>query len=182
MSAVIEIPARERGVVRVFALSLTDAQVKSLRDSPEAVAEALGTGELLERDHVVFVPMDDIAEIGLSGYLIEGAGIAETQVAADRAKLDNLSGWVLVLYSLAFADRPATLRPASSLTLIGTYGEVRTDWSGDGALTSQSAAPGTAPPETVKKRPSDAAMSGRIATIVLIGLGLFTYIFIRIAG
>ena len=178
----IDVPARERGVVRVFALSLTDAQVTALKDSPEAIAEALGTGEMLDGDHVVFVPMADIAEIGLSGYLIDGAGIPEDQIGPDRAKLDALGGWVLVLYSLAFADRPATLRPASSLTLIGTYGETRTDWSESAPLTADSATPHTAPPETVKKRPSDAAMSGRIATIVLIGLGLFTYIFIRIAG
>ena len=74
------------------------------------------------------------------------------------------------------------LAPEPALTLIGTYGEVRTDYSADEPITSEAAKPYTAPPEPGKKRPSDAAMSGRVATLVLIVLAIFTYLFIRLAG
>ena len=104
------------------------------------------------------------------------------QLTPDRAKLEKLGGWVLIVFSLAFEDRAATLTPASSLTLIGTYGEVRTDWSAAQKVEAESAKPYSAPSETVKKKPSDAAMSGRIAMIALIVLGLLTYLMIWIGG
>ena len=182
MSTPLTIPARERGVVRVFALSMTDPEARALSQNPDAIAQALGTDGLLDMNHVELFPITDLEGVGLAGYLNEGAGVPADALARDRGKLDKLGGWVLVLFSLAFEDRATTLHPASNLTLIGTYGETRTDYSADDTLTSDAAKPNTAPPETVKKRPSDAAMSGRVATLVLILLAIFTYVFIRMAG
>jgi len=104
------------------------------------------------------------------------------QLNPDKTKLEALDGWVLILFSRAFQDAAATLTPASTLTLIGTYSETGTDWRATETIDTDSAKPYSAPPETTKKRPSDAAMSGRVATLVLIVLALFTYVFIRIAG
>lgn len=182
MSAALTIPALERGIVRVFALSMTDAEAKALKQSPEAIAEALGADGLLDMEHVELFPISDLEGVGLTGYLTEGAGVTEAQLAPDRAKLDKLGGWALVVFSLAFEDRAATLRPTAALTLIGTYGETRTDWTAPEDIPSEAAKPYSAPAETAKKRPSDAAMSGRVATLVLILLALFTYLFIRMAG
>ena len=182
MTAPQTIPANERGRVRVFALSLTDAEARTLSQTPEAIAEALGVDGLLDMEHVELFPISDLEGVGLAGYLTEGAGVPDAQLAADRAKLDKIGGWVLIVFSLAFGDRAATLRPAAPLTLIGTYGETRTDWNAPHEIPSEAAKPYSAPAERGKKRPSNAAMSGRVATLVLLLLAVFTYVFIRIAG
>ena len=70
----------------------------------------------------------DLGPIGLAGYLTEGCGIDPASLAADRDRLDTLTGWVLVLPSQAIPDRPATLSPQDGVTLIGTYAEPRTNW------------------------------------------------------
>ena len=181
MTAVIDVPRNERGVVRVFALSMTDPDAQGLKDSPEAVAEALGCDGLLDMAHVEVFPVAHLEGVGLSGYLSDGAGVPDAQLAADRTKLDSLGGWVIVVFSLAFEDRATTLRPAAALTLIGTYGETRTDTRATQTVASEAAKPYSGDPAPPKRR-SDAAMSGRIATLVLILLAVFTYIFIRIAG
>ena len=182
MMPAISIPARERGVVRVFALSMAEAEARALKQSPEAIAESLGVDGLLDMEHVELFPLTDLDGVGLLGYLNEGAGVPVDQLSPDRVKLDKLGGWVLVLFSLAFEDRATTLRPSPAFTLIGSYGEERTDHSADDTLAADAAKPYSAAPETPPKRPSDAAMSGRVATLVLIVLALFTYLFIRIAG
>ncbi|MEL6452239.1 MAG: hypothetical protein AAFQ19_13355 [Pseudomonadota bacterium] len=184
MSARIDIPANERGIIRVFSLSMDASAARALKEQPEALAAALGTGEgALDAEQVEVFPVSDLEGIGLSGYLAAGNAVPEDQLAPDRVKLDKLGGWVLILYSRAFADRATTLAPAPALTLIGTYGAARTDWTATERVTADSAKPYSAPPETVeKKKPSDAAMSGRIATLVLIVLGLFTWAMIWIAG
>ncbi|KIC47933.1 hypothetical protein [Tateyamaria sp. ANG-S1] len=180
MTDTLTVPAHERGVIRVFALSMTDKEAQVLKDDPAALNDALGTG--VNADQVEVFPVSDLEGIGLVGYLVEGNAVPMEQLGPDRSKLEKLGGWVLIVFSLAFEDRAATLRPASSLTLIGTYGELRTDWSAAEKIETDSAKPYSAPPETVKKKPSDAAMSGRIAMVALIVLGLLTYLMIWIGG
>ncbi|MEO0666360.1 MAG: hypothetical protein AAFZ99_00475 [Pseudomonadota bacterium] len=182
MSTPINIPARERGVVRVLALSMTNDEARKLKDDAAAIAQVLGTDAPLDTDHVELFPITDLEGVGLMGYLTDGAGIPADQLGPDRAKLERLGGWVMVVFSLAFDDRATALTPDPALALIGTYGEVRTDYSADALITSEAAKPYTTPPEPGKKRPSDAAMSGRVATLVLIVLAIFTYLFIRLAG
>ncbi|MBY5931587.1 hypothetical protein KUV51_01140 [Tateyamaria omphalii] len=180
MTDTLPVPANERGVIRVFALSMTGKEAQALKDGPAALNAALGTD--MNPEHVEVFPVSDLEGIGLVGYLAEGNAVPMEQLTPDRAKLEKLGGWVLIVFSLAFEDRATALNPASSLTLIGTYGEIRTDWSATEKVEADSAKPYSAPPETVKKKPSDAAMSGRIAMIALIVLGLLTYLMIWIGG
>ncbi|APX12305.1 hypothetical protein [Tateyamaria omphalii] len=180
MTALIDIPTNERGVIRVFALSMTDKEAQALKDDPAAINMALGAD--VNADQVEVFPVADLEGVGLVGYLTEGNAVPMDQITPDRAKLEKLGGWVLIIFSLAFEDRAATLDPASSLTLIGTYGELRTDWGAAEKVEADSAKPYSAPSETVKKKPSDAAMSGRIAMIALIVLGILTYLMIWIGG
>ena len=182
MSTPITIPARERGVVRVLALSMTDDEARRLKDDAAAIAQVLGTDAPLDTDHVELFPITDLEGVGLMGYLTDGAGIPADQLTPDRAKLERLGGWVMVVFSLAFDDRPTALTPDPALTLIGTYGETRTDYTAYEPITAEAAKPYSAPPETTRKRPSDGAMSGRVAMLVLIVLAIFTYVFIRMAG
>lgn len=180
MTMTIDIPAAERGIIRVFSLSMTAPEAQALHDSPAALNAALGAD--VDSDFVEVFPVSNLEGVGLVSYLSDGNGVPPEQLAPDRAKLERLGGWVLIVFSSAFRDAATTLTPAPALTLIGTYGEARTDWRATETVTSEAAKPFTAPPQTVKKRPSDAAMSGRVATVVLILLGLFTWAMIWIAG
>ena len=176
----LDISAHERGVIRVFTLSMTEAEATALRDDPAAIDAALGAD--VNADFVEVFPISDLEDIGLLGYLSSGNAVPTEQLAPDRRKLEQLSGWVLLVFSQAFSDQAATLTPVPTLTLIGTYGEARPDWRATETLTSEAAKPFTAPSETVKKGPSDAAMSGRIATLALIVMFALTGLVIWIAG
>ncbi|GGX53400.1 hypothetical protein GCM10007385_21820 [Tateyamaria omphalii] len=180
MSADMRVPPNERGVIRVFALSMTDKEAQALKDDPEAIDAALGAS--VDAEQVEVFRVSDLEGIGLVGYLVEGNAVPPEQLSPDKAKLAKLGGWVMIVFSLAFGDRETALNPATTLTLIGTYGEIRTDWRAAETVEADSAKPYSAPPETVKKKPSDAAMSGRIAMIALLVLGLLTWVMIRIGG
>ncbi|WP_299610545.1 hypothetical protein [uncultured Tateyamaria sp.] len=180
MTISINVPQNERGVIRVFALSMTDDEARTLKDDPALIEAALGTS--VDAAQVEVFPVSDLEGVGLVGYLAEGNAVPMDQLNPDRAKLDKLGGWVMIVFSLAFRDCETTLSPAASLTLIGTYGETRTDWRATETVEAKSAQPYSAPAETVKKKPSDAAMSGRIAMIALLVLGLLTWAMIWIGG
>ncbi len=180
MSRSIDIPANEAGVIRVFALSMTDAEAKGLRDDSGAITALLGAE--IDTEQVEIFPISDLEGIGLAGYLTEGNAVSPGQLAPDRSKIDKLGGWVMIVFSRAFGSAAATLTPAPALTLIGTYGETPIDWRATETVVSEAAKPYTAPPATVKKPPSDAAMSGRVATVVLVLLGLLVWLMVWIAG
>ena len=179
------VKANERGMVRVFALSMTDAEAQILKangedgdDNPTPQERALGAAAL-DAGYVEVFPIKDLADLGLAGYLETGNGIDPAQFAPDRQKLEALDGWVLCVYSAAFGGQAQTLNPAKALTLIGTYSEPGVDWTDTQTLTSDAAMGETTP---VKKRPSDAAMSGRIAMAALLVIFALTGLMVWIAG
>ena len=49
------------------------------------------------------------------------------QIAPDRARLDALDGYVLLLFSDSFHGKETQLTPGADVTLIGSYGEFRPD-------------------------------------------------------
>jgi hypothetical protein len=180
MNQTIDIPASDSGVLRLFALNLSTQILQELDDSaPENLCVMLGL-EDLDPTYVELVRISDLEELGLAGYLRDGYGLDEASIGEDRAKLRGLSGHVLIILSLAFRNTATTLEARPDLTLIGRYHTQGPDWSATAPLTSPSAAPYTGPP--AKKRPSDAAMSGRIATYALLFIFLFTGAFIWIAS
>lgn len=143
MTDVIDIPAGERGVVRLFALDMRPEQAMFLKE-PGALAQVLGI-EDIDLEQVEIFPVSDLEDIGLAGYLREGLGVPSEQIEADRDRLDALEGHVLLIRSRAFDGRETRLTPASQITLIGSYGERATDWSG-APLSAESAKPHSAPP------------------------------------
>ncbi|WP_299587926.1 hypothetical protein [uncultured Tateyamaria sp.] len=180
MTPKIDIPAHEHGAIRVFSLSMSDDAARAFKDDAAQLVEMLGVP--VDADHIEVFALSDLEGVGLAGYLSDGHAVPDAELTPDRIKLDKMGGWVMIVYSRAFNGAATTLAPAPALTLIGTYGTPGTNWQATETITSEAAKPYSAPPETVKKRPSDAAMSGRIAMIVLIGLALFTWLFIWIAG
>lgn len=175
MTRTISIPANEAGVVRVFALSLETEQAKALKanaaaeGAPAPQARALGCASL-DSTHIEVFPLADLGDMAFADYLVEGAGVQTVSLEGDRLKLAALEGWVMVIYSGAFEGVAQTLSLSQDLALIGSYPQQGIDLSAPLDLSTPSALPKqTAPLEPpAKKRPSDAAMSGRIATLALL--------------
>ena len=179
MSERIEIKPTEAGVVRVFDVDLTaqEAEAFNRRNGTWPLRDALGA-EVLDPEHVDLIQVEDLEGVGLVGYLEEGMGVAAAELADHRPALDRLSGTVLVLGSRAFGGAAQVVRPSAPLRLVATFTEDRPPVSFDplpdaGAVRR---------PEPGKPPPSDAAMSGRVATIALLVLFLLTGLVIWIAA
>ena len=141
MSDALTVHKNEAGVVRLFRLDMPPEHARFLQNEPAAVADKLGL-ESLDAEHVDVVRIGDLDELGLAGYLTEGIGVADDVIDADRELLGQLTGYVLVLLSRAFGGRAAEIRPGDGVTLLRTYGQVPTDWTG-GLLESESAQTGS---------------------------------------
>ena len=160
------IAPHECGVIRLFSLDMRPEEVKFLRE-PGAVDQVLGV-EGLDPEQIDIFPVSDLEDLGLYGYLSEGCGVSEDQL--DRAKLDAIEGWVMVLRSAALGGRSATLSLDPRLHVIGLFTEEATNWSG-GTIETESAKPFSAaqsPP--VDNKPSRIG-SAVIAILILIAVG-----------
>ena len=60
--------------------------------------------------------------MGLSGYLVDGYGVSADDVAADRQRLDDLGGQIVLVPSSA-TPGPARFAPEPPLRSVGVYGE-----------------------------------------------------------
>lgn len=180
MSETMEIKSSEIGVVRVFAVDIPADQIAAFnsRNGTWPLRDALGAGAL-DPAHVEVFDASDLAGVGLAGYLEEGHAIPEDQIAPMRERLDGQTGTLMVITSRAFEGAAQTLSPRAPLRLIGTFSEPH-DPVTFGALPD----PGAREPEGTpqKKRPSDAAMSGRVATVVLLVLALLVVGMVWIAS
>ncbi|MEX1236004.1 MAG: hypothetical protein WEB56_13560 [Roseovarius sp.] len=185
MSDKIEITATETGVVRVFAVDIPADQIAAFtaRNGRWPLREALGA-EALDADYVEVFDASDLASVGLPGYLADGHAIPEDQLEPMRARLMAQEGTLMVVTSRAFQGTAQTLTPRAPLSLIGTFQEAD-DPITFGALPDASARTPEAEPEAeapARKAPSDAAMSGRVATVVLLVLALLVIVMVWIAA
>ena len=182
MSQTISIPAGEQGVVRLFRVVVERNAIAPWQTADEnnrwLVPNALGVNTLDPKGVEIF-DTRDLEGFGLSGYLIEGLGIATADIADMAAQLDAITGFVLVVRSTAFSGAATELRPQDPLRHIGTFFEDRPPVKFD-PLPSKAAQ--KQPPENVRKRPSDAAVSGRVATAVLLFLALFVFLLVWMSG
>jgi len=177
MTTTMAVPETERGQVRVFAVDLTPEAAETW-GTEASVARALGVDSLPEGQWELF-PVSNLEGLGLTGYLVEGAGADPEPVQQDRARLAALKGHVLLVYSGAV--RGKTLTPKAPLRWIGTYGEPVTVAPMD-KLVSQAAEEPAAQTPRHRKPPSDAAMSGRIAGLAILVLLALVGVMVWIAG
>lgn len=180
MTERFEIKAHEHGVVRLFAVDLPAAEVDGFA-TPGAdgwpLRDALGA-DTLDPDEIEVFPVSDLTGLGLPGYMIEGLGIAEADVAEDRARLDALKGHVAVVRSRAFGGVAQEITPRAPLRWIGTYVEERAPVQF--SPLPDEAARGAAPaPE--RRAPSQAAMSGRVAMLALLVIFALVAVMVWIA-
>ncbi|MGZ2256711.1 hypothetical protein [Roseobacter sp. A03A-229] len=177
MSTPIDIAANERGVIRVFAINAAaDEIAQQLKTLPKAdLARQLLDAPHLDTTSVELFPVSDLTGMGLAGYLAEGYAVADSTLNTDRAKLDALDGYVLLLFSESFKGAAAMLTPTATLTLIGTYAEAQPADSGppidtDSAKPYSGAAQMT--PPTPARGPAGSALVA-LALVVLSGLALW---------
>ena len=172
----LEISAHEHGVVRVFSVNGDIAdKSKWLAEDESAKARveaALGVGPL-GHDYVDVVDTDVLRPLGLSTYLTEGMGLPADVVEADRARLDALSGLVVIVTSGAFGGRDLLLQSGAELSLIGTYHEPSAALSFE-RITSDSAK-GTmtgTPEDTARTAPNRGGMPLIVILAIVIAVAL----------
>jgi len=179
MSERFEIKDNEHGVVRLFTVDLPEAELDDFADDsdvPSALQEALGV-DRLNTEFVELFRVSTLEGVGLAGYMVDGLGVAEAEVEEDRTRLEALKGPVLIVLSSAFGGHAATLTPKPPLRWIGTYTEDRAPVNFK-PLPSDSAKGNTGG----KAPPSDAAMSGRVASIALLVLFALVAVVVWVAA
>ena len=130
MSDVFDIPAREIEVVRVFVIDLPDDMDRQafLADGagdwgPMTALNVTAGGVPfagIDRSHMDVVDPRELDELGLSGLLTEGYGIAEVEIAPLRTQLDAIRDHVLIVGSRAFAGQAVKAEPRAPLRWIAT--------------------------------------------------------------
>jgi hypothetical protein len=125
MTPSLNIPSGERGILRLFSLDMPAEQVRFLSE-PGAAAQMLGVDDL-DLAQTDIISLDDLADIGLPQFLIDGFSIPPDQI--DIPALTALSGHVMLVRSRAFRNRATTLTPAPQLALVASFTEPHTDWS-----------------------------------------------------
>ncbi|WP_170402876.1 hypothetical protein [Ruegeria arenilitoris] len=162
----LTVAPHERGVIRLFTLDMRPEEAKFLRE-PGAADQALGVAGL-DPDQIDVFPVSDLEDLGLFGYLNEGCGVAADQL--DRAALETIEGWVMVVRSAAFGDRAATLTPDPRVHLAGLYTEEATNWTG-GPIETESAKPFSAPKTAPQDERPRRIGSAILALVILLAIG-----------
>lgn len=123
----IKIPNGERGVVRLFAIDIPISDLSKIK-APKADAPPLGAqlGRFLGVDWIdpaqaELFDVADLEGLGLTGYLTEGAGIPDADVASHTETLNGVNGVALIVFSKAFGDVETTLQLSRETRFIGRY-------------------------------------------------------------
>lgn len=174
------VSATEEGVVRLYAVDVPVHQIKAFSRPDEtgnwALADALGVASLNPR-YAQVIYIADLEGVGLAEYLAEGEGLSDEDLAPYLPSLERLTGHVAVISSRAF-DGAVTLDPKPPLTPILTLRREKPTPVTE--RLSSDAAKGVV---GAKGKPtSDAAISGRVASIVLLLLALFVVLFVWVAS
>lgn len=118
----LHIAQGERGVLRVFTADLTPDQWRDVQQGDAAAAVYALLGAVgLNAAQVDVVRIADLGDLGLGGYLVEGHDVPEDALRPDAARLQNLTGTVLIVSSAALSDTGGQLYPAEGVGLFATY-------------------------------------------------------------
>ena len=173
------VTAHEHGRIRIYLASYGLSMEIGHVGTFERLESALGTTGLNSKD-VQQIQTRILDEMPLSQFLIDAYDVSEDEIAPHRATLDAADGLILVIRSGAFRDRPVTLNTSSDATLLATLSEPNASKPFTSPLSAKGAEGILSKP--AKKKPSDAAMLGRVATIALLVMALLVWVMIKIAG
>lgn len=122
----IAVPAGERGVLRVFALDLPDADAAAFV-TPEGgrasrFQDALAPDNALDLDFIEAFPVDQLPQHGHADLLayVSTAAIKPTDLAHNAKALRTESGWVVLVWSDALGGTAATLHTATPIRAVAT--------------------------------------------------------------
>ncbi len=166
---------REHGIVRVFQMDNLDGAERTTSD----LQVALGVSELGDKD-TQLVDAATRDELDLTQLLEDGYGVDRAELAPSAGVLNALDGTVWLVRTAAFRDRPVTLKTDAEATLIGTFREAEQGVTFEPLPSDGADGPISSPPP--KKKPTDAAMGGRVAMIALIVMAVLVIGMIIIAG
>lgn len=162
--SMLRIPRLEQGVIRVFAISRPIADMaRALAERPKTRIAAELLAHPVEAGDFELFALSDLAGMGLMTYLIEGYDIDPAAPRADRARLEALDGYVLLLFSAVAREADVALTPSADLTLIGTYAEPKPDHAA-APIAAEAARPYSGVKEQAQGR--DRARLGRAAAVV----------------
>jgi hypothetical protein len=165
----MKITATEHGVVRLFAIDLPSTEAQSF--DVDALSAALGD-VALDGEQVDLIPIDDLDELGLDGYLIHGIGVPKSEVIQLRPQIRALKGHAALIRSAAFGGMAATLKPQKPLRWVATFGEVALDLT-QKPLPSESAKSTNAIPASLDKINSAKIAPWMYATFMFIAIIIF---------
>ncbi|WP_371060640.1 hypothetical protein [Rhodosalinus sp. 5P4] len=182
MTTVLDIPAHEHAVIRVFALDLSPEEAarwsEADGDGPHPLAEALGA-EPFDPRFAEIVRLSDIAEMGLPDYLAEGYDVPREELDPFAERLRGLSSHVAVVMSSAFADAAQEVTVRAPLRLVATFQEAGAETPLSGV--SAESARGQAPADGTPGPPDDAAAGGRRG-VVLTLIALAVLVLLAVAA
>lgn len=176
MTTELTIPALDHGQIRVFEMAPPAPQ--SLLDKTPAALETFFGTSGLNSDFIDIFEVQNLGEMGLIDYLRTGYDL--TADVVDDAALKGVNGVVILMMSRATGGEAVTLKVAPEIQHITTLGEPAR-MRAPTPIKSE-ASQGVVEDTPTKKTPSDAAMSGRVATIALLVLFAIVGLMIWIAG
>ncbi|MFA8441045.1 hypothetical protein [Yoonia sp.] len=171
----LTIPADDHGQIRVFA---TDADLPTdvIEKTPRGM-EYLFEAEL-NPDFVDIVRIADLGGMALSAYIAEGYDMAPDLV--DKAAVDAITGYAVLVLSRATGEVETTLTPAGGLRHVTTYSPVAKITPPEPL--PDASAQGIVEPKPTKPPKSDARMSGMVATYALLAMFALVGLMIWVGG
>ena len=171
----LTIPADDHGQIRVFA---TDADLppEVIEKTPRGL-EYLFEAEL-NPDFVDIVRIADLGGMALSAYIAEGYDMAPDLV--DKAAVDAITGYAVLVLSRATGEVETTLTPADGLRHVTTYSPVAKITPPEPL--PDASAKGILEPKPTKPPKSDARMSGMVATYALLAMFALVGLMIWVGG
>ncbi|MDE0968195.1 MAG: hypothetical protein OSA51_02185 [Octadecabacter sp.] len=182
------VTGNEHGVIRIYAIDLPADQIPQFTQRQQVsgndlwpLQDALGVMKNFNKDFIKILDVAALGEIGLAGYLTLGNGVTEADVAPYIDVLTRVQGHIVIVFSSAFRGEAQTLALKRPLRFIAAFCE-------ESAVVTFQPLPDESakvilPKDLPRKKPkSDAAMSGRVATIALLVMGLLVWLMIKVSG
>lgn len=191
--------AHEFGVLRIYSINVPAGDIEAFTTNhreffagePEpdywALKDWLGA-DTLNAEHINIIDIADLSDMPFTTYLIDGYDVTDEDIEAHRTTLDALGGHLAIITSAAFggveqdlkANTDALKRDNTFLIHAATLRQSRANITFRPLPDESAKGPVEDLPQ--KKKPSDAAMGGRVATIALLVMGLLVWVMIRVAG
>ena len=170
----INIPAHDHGAI--YMLELNRPPPEGLDDKTDAAIMSVFGNVVLNTDYVDVITPDMLAETALPDLIRNGYYMSLSTPQAEE--LRGLMGTVVLVMSAAFGGDAIDIDLPSDVRLVMILRETA-GMAAPRPITTDSAF-GTVPQK--RKKPSDAAMSGRVATYALLVLFALVAVMIWIAG